>query len=96
MLGTIIYVAVLLVNAIAILNEERFLSKIGWTASRPQTANAGFQTYDQTGYGSGVPQGDVGMKAKGVELVTAVRTLLRIPLIAVNIAIIVYELLLGG
>lgn len=99
MLGTILYVAVLLVNAIAILNEERFLSRIGWTASRPQAANASFQTYDQTSYGGGGgggAQGEVGMKAKGVELVTAVRTLLRIPLIAVNVVIIVYELLLGG
>ncbi|KAG7096963.1 hypothetical protein E1B28_004360 [Marasmius oreades] len=94
MLGTIIYVAVLLVNAVAILNEERFLARIGWTTSRPQVANAGFQSYDQTAY-SGV-QGDVGIKAKGIELVTAVRTLLRIPLIAINIVIIVYELVLGG
>jgi hypothetical protein len=31
--GTLIYVSILLVNAIAILHEERFLQKIGLTAN---------------------------------------------------------------
>ncbi|EDU50516.1 Yos1 protein [Pyrenophora tritici-repentis] len=32
-LGGLFYVAVLLTNAIAILSEDRFLARIGWTAS---------------------------------------------------------------
>ncbi|EEB88613.1 hypothetical protein MPER_13468, partial [Moniliophthora perniciosa FA553] len=75
MLGTILYVALLLVNAIAILSEDRFLARIGWSSARPPNANAGFQSYDQTGYGA--VQGEVGMKAKLIELISAVRTLLR-------------------
>ncbi|KAJ8086619.1 hypothetical protein AAF712_001992 [Marasmius tenuissimus] len=79
MLGTLIYVSVLLVNAVAILNEERFLTRIGWTAARPQNANAGYQGYDQSGYAvaGGAAPGEVGIQSKAIELVTAVRTLLR-------------------
>lgn len=87
LLGTIFYVALLLVNAMAVLSEDRFLARIGWSANS-QHINA----YDQ-GYGN--PQ-EVGMKAKLIELISAVRTLMRIPLIGFNIVVIVYELLLGG
>ena len=40
-----------------------------------QNANAGFQQYDQTGYG--VPGQEVGVKAKIIDLISAVRTLMR-------------------
>ena len=97
-IGTIIQVSLLIVNAIAILNEERFLAKsgllckckcyllqlnelfqVGWlSASRPvRDVNAGFQqSYDQTAYGA-VPGGDIGVKARLVDLISAVRTLMR-------------------
>jgi len=93
-IGTIIQVSLLIVNAIAILNEERFLAKIGWlSASRP--GNAGFQqSYDQTAYGV-VPGGDIGVKARLVDLISAVRTLMRIPLIIANTLVILYELVWG-
>jgi len=95
-LGTILYVALLLINAMAILSEDRFLARIGWSTSQPQPPNASFhQSYDQSGYG--VQQGgDVGMKARLINLIGAVRTLMRIPLIGLNIVIIIYELILGG
>jgi len=95
-IGTIIQVSLLIVNAIAILNEERFLAKIGWlSASRPvRDVNAGFQqSYDQTAYGA-VP-GDIGVKARLVDLISAVRTLMRIPLIIANTLVILYELVWG-
>ncbi|KAF8914589.1 Yos1-like protein [Mucidula mucida] len=92
MLGTIFYVGLLLVNAMAVLSEDRFLAPIGWASSKPQ--NTGFHQYDQNGFGG--QQGEVGMKSKLIELISAVRTLMRIPLIAFNIVVIVYELLLGG
>ncbi|KAJ6613454.1 Yos1-like protein [Mycena sp. CBHHK59/15] len=97
MLGTIIYVSLLLINAMAVLSEDRFLARIGWVSSQAPNLNAGFhQTYDpQTGYGVQQP-GEVGMKARLIDLISAVRTLMRIPLIGCNIIIIVYELLLGG
>ncbi|KAF8974579.1 ER-to-golgi transport membrane protein [Flammula alnicola] len=97
-LGTVLYVSLLVINAIAILNEERFLAKIGWlTPSRPiQDVNAGFQqTYDQTGYGTGAVQGDAGVKARLIDLISAVRTLMRIPLIVINTVVILYELAWG-
>ncbi|KAF5393612.1 hypothetical protein D9757_000027 [Collybiopsis confluens] len=109
MLGTILYVSILLVNAMAVLSEERFLARsngshflvfrlflipyiaVGWTSARPQNSNSGFQAYDQPGYAQ-----EVGVKTKIIDLISAVRTLLRIPLIAVNILVILYELILGG
>jgi hypothetical protein len=93
MLGTIFLVSLLLVNAIAILNEERFLARsmsqplvmsahahpnlVGWVSStrlRTHSANAGYsQPYDQNGYGTE----DVGIKARLIDLIGAVRTLMR-------------------
>ncbi|TIB71325.1 hypothetical protein E3Q22_02831 [Wallemia mellicola] len=32
-IGNILYISLLLTNSVAILNEERFLAKIGWTQS---------------------------------------------------------------
>ncbi|KAJ7283660.1 Yos1-like protein [Mycena rebaudengoi] len=96
MLGTVIYVSLLVINAMAVLSEDRFLARIGWASSPASTASGAFhQTYDpQTGYG--VQQADAGMKARLIDLISAVRTLMRIPLIGFNIIIIVYELVLGG
>ncbi|KAF3906235.1 hypothetical protein ABW20_dc0102010 [Dactylellina cionopaga] len=77
--GHLVYVAVLLVNAVAVLSEDRFLARIGWAGQQEQ------------GFGGQ----DVSVKAKLINLISAIRTLMRIPLIAVNIVIIIYELLLG-
>ncbi|KAF2187783.1 Yos1-like protein, partial [Zopfia rhizophila CBS 207.26] len=74
-------VSVLLVNAIAILSEDRFLARIGWTGS----ADPGF----------GGVRDDASVKARIINLVSSVRTLMRIPLIIINTIIILYELLLG-
>ncbi|KAG6861607.1 hypothetical protein C0995_014514 [Termitomyces sp. Mi166 len=94
MLGTILKVSLLLINAIAVLSEDRFLARLGWVSGQQQAANAGFhQGYDQNGYG--VAQQDVGLKARLIDLISAVRTLMRIPLIGINILVIIYELLLG-
>ncbi|KAJ3297053.1 Yos1-like protein [Rhizoclosmatium globosum] len=78
--GTLFYVSVLLVNAIAILNEQRFLARIGLSE----------QAYQQSNFGN-----EQTVTLKVINLISAVRTLLRIPLIVVNILIIVYELILG-
>jgi hypothetical protein len=58
--------------------------------------NHGFQQqgYDQNGYG--MHQQDIGVKARIVNLIGAVRMVMRIPLIGINIGVIVYELVLGG
>jgi len=97
-IGSILYVSLLLTNAVAILNEERFLARIGWSSVQPQVANQAYnqsygQSYDQSGYGNPV---DAGVKGRLINLISAVRTLMRIPLIALNLIVIVYELILGG
>ncbi|KAG5370206.1 Protein transport protein [Yarrowia sp. C11] len=79
-LGRLIYVILLLVNSAAILSEDRFLNRIGWGSSEP----AGFgQAQDQS------------IKNKLINLISAIRTLLRIPLIIANTLVIVYEVVLG-
>ncbi|KAH7564141.1 hypothetical protein BM1_01188 [Bipolaris maydis] len=62
-LGGLFYVAVLLINAIAILSEDRFLARIGWTAS----ADPGFPGQ----------RDDSSVKARLINLVSSVRTLMR-------------------
>ncbi|XP_064390919.1 immediate early response 3-interacting protein 1-like [Halichondria panicea] len=78
-LGTLFEAALLLINSIAILNEERFLKKVGWG-----------RDYRNEGF---VDQG--GVKFQLVNLITSVQTLLRVPLLVVNILVILYELILG-
>ncbi|KAF8195901.1 Yos1-like-domain-containing protein [Mycena galopus ATCC 62051] len=80
MLGTIIYVSLLVVNSMAVLSEDRFLARIGWaSSSQVQNANAAFhQTYDPQTGGYGAQQGgEPTMKARLVDLISAVRTLMR-------------------
>ncbi|KAL0949977.1 hypothetical protein HGRIS_009991 [Hohenbuehelia grisea] len=92
-IGTILYVALLLINSMAVLSEDRFLARIGWSSSQATNAAAFQQTYDQSGYGSAQPE--VGIKVRIIDLLTAVRTLMRIPLIVFNILVIAYELPFG-
>ncbi|KAK0731266.1 Yos1-like protein [Lasiosphaeria hispida] len=79
--GNLIYVTILLTNAIAILSEDRFLARINFSPS----------SYDPA-FGQ---VADASVKAKIVNLIASVRTLMRIPLIVINTLIIVYEIVLG-
>ncbi|KAF2750701.1 Yos1-like protein [Sporormia fimetaria CBS 119925] len=81
-LGGLLYVSVLLINAIAVLSEDRFLARIGWTAT---AADPGF----------GAPRDDASVKARLVQFVSSVRTLMRIPLMFINTVLIIYLLVLG-
>ncbi|OJJ05627.1 hypothetical protein ASPVEDRAFT_153811 [Aspergillus versicolor CBS 583.65] len=81
-LGRLVYVIILITNSIAILSEDRFLARIGW--GRPQADAAFGAAYDSTS-----------VKAKTINLIASVRTVMRIPLIVINTIIIVYELILG-
>jgi len=69
----LLYITVLLLNAVAVLNPERFLARIGLHGSPDEE----------------------GVRGKVIQLVAAVRTLMRIPLIIINVVIILYEILLG-
>ncbi|OBT96206.1 hypothetical protein VE01_06891 [Pseudogymnoascus verrucosus] len=65
-LGGIFYFMVLVTNAIAILSEDRFLARIGWSASSAA----------EPAFGAG-PGGDASVKSKIVNLIASVRTLMR-------------------
>ncbi|CAK7267204.1 hypothetical protein SEPCBS119000_002421 [Sporothrix epigloea] len=86
LLGGFLYISVLLINAIAILSEDRFLARIGLSPSTYDPA------FGQPGVGS---QGDTSIRAKIIHLLASVRTLMRIPLIIINTLLIAYELVLG-
>ncbi|KAL2255408.1 hypothetical protein VTK26DRAFT_3431 [Humicola hyalothermophila] len=80
-LGKLLYITVLLLNAICIPSEDRFLARVGLTPS----------TYRHA-FGQDV---DTGVKYKIIQLIASVRTVMRVPLIIINTLIIVYELVLG-
>ncbi|KAH6660523.1 yos1-like protein [Truncatella angustata] len=82
-LGSILQVSVLMLNAIAILSEDRFLARIGMSST----------THDPA-FGAG-PGGDQSFKYKLMNMIASVRMVTRIPLILVNTLIIIYELVLG-
>ncbi|KAM7197791.1 Yos1-like protein [Naviculisporaceae sp. PSN 640] len=81
MFGNLIYISCLLINAIAILSEDRFLARINLSPS----------SYDPA-FGQSA---DASVKGKIIQLIASVRTLMRIPLIVINTLIIVYEIVLG-
>ncbi|RAL17160.1 YOS1 family protein [Aspergillus homomorphus CBS 101889] len=81
-LGKLFYVIILFINSLAILSEDRFLARIGW--GRMQADPAFGATYDNTS-----------VKAKTINLIASVRTVMRIPLIVINTIVIIYELILG-
>ena len=58
-------VIILIINGIAILSEDRFLARIGWAATQPE----------QPSFGGNA--GDVSVKAKMVNLISATRLLTR-------------------
>ncbi|KAI1437642.1 Yos1-like protein [Xylaria sp. CBS 124048] len=88
LIGNLIYgkslvpILVLLTNALAILSEDRFLARINFSSA----------SYDPA-FGTGPD--NQSMRAKAINLIASVRTLMRIPLILTNTLIILYELVLG-
>ncbi|XP_045593258.1 immediate early response 3-interacting protein 1 [Procambarus clarkii] len=70
---------VLCVNAVCILNEERFLSKLpGWGGSHVH------------GFGE-----EPGVKTQIFHFIRSIKTVMKYPLIPVNIAIIIFKLIFG-
>lgn len=59
-------VFVLVTNALAILSEDRFLARIGWSSSAPA----------EPAFGTGVA-GEASVKSKIIDLIASVRTLMR-------------------
>lgn len=83
--GNIIYVTLLLLNAVSILSEERFLVPLGLSASSPSAASTsaygggyggGFDNYGTPNASEGP-----GMKERMITLVAAIRTVMRSELV---------------
>ncbi|KDE03515.1 hypothetical protein MVLG_06027 [Microbotryum lychnidis-dioicae p1A1 Lamole] len=104
-LGSLAYFILLLINAVAILHKERFLAPLGLTTSS-SNAQVAFQsgsnpgsrrTVDRLEMERGGVAGDgMSIKSRAIMLVDAIRTLMRIPLIPINIVVIIYELVFGS
>jgi len=81
--GSVAYFALLMINAIAVLSKDRFLAPLGLTTShfqQQQQHASGFDAYgmpvgQMSGGGGGT--GEVSIKMRAVQLVDAVRTLMR-------------------
>ncbi|TKA38622.1 hypothetical protein B0A54_09558 [Friedmanniomyces endolithicus] len=80
--GGFFQASILIVNAMAILSEDRFLARIGWGSAQNEPAFGGMQ--DNTS-----------VKAKMINLINSVRTLMRIPLIFLNALIIIWAVAFG-
>ncbi|KAF2165510.1 hypothetical protein M409DRAFT_24362 [Zasmidium cellare ATCC 36951] len=84
--GGLFQVSILLVNAIAILSEDRFLARIGWGSSSASP---------EPSFGGGAAGDNQSVKSKMINLINSVRTLMRIPLIFLNVLIIVWAVAFG-
>lgn len=72
---TLLQSALLVVNAIAILNEDRLLRPYGWSRDQVDRTEEGF-------------------KARSLDLIHSVQTVMRIPLLFVNSLVILIKIIL--
>uniref|UniRef100_A0A0K0F7W4 Immediate early response 3-interacting protein 1 n=1 Tax=Strongyloides venezuelensis TaxID=75913 RepID=A0A0K0F7W4_STRVS len=73
--------SLLVLNGIAVINRERVLNK--WLKSR------------QTSFDYGQPHVSTGAADQILNLIVSVQTVMRIPLIFMNLLVIFYKLILG-
>ncbi|TGZ57612.1 immediate early response 3-interacting protein 1 [Temnothorax americanus] len=78
-LWTLFEATLLCLNAICVLNEERFLAKVGWASW-------------QNVQGFGEPPT---AKSQILNLIKSIRTVMRVPLIFFNILTLMVKLVLG-
>ncbi|KAL6435514.1 immediate early response 3-interacting protein 1 [Cataglyphis hispanica] len=78
-LWTLFEASLLCLNAVCILNEERFLAKVGWASW-------------QNVQGFGEPPT---AKSQILNLIKSIRTVMRVPLIFFNILTLIVKLILG-
>ncbi|XP_017893394.1 immediate early response 3-interacting protein 1 [Ceratina calcarata] len=78
-LWTLYEATLLWLNAVCVLNEDRFLAKVGWASW-------------QNVQGFGEPPS---IKLQLLNLIKSIRTVMRVPLIFLNIITITVKLILG-
>ncbi|KAH9601734.1 Yos1-like [Trypanosoma melophagium] len=99
--GSIAQALLLCLNAMAILSERRFLSKYGLATGdmADHGGNSGDVGFTPTAFGTGEEFGRVrqtsAFKAQLAKILSSVRTLLRWPLILINIGVIIFTLVFG-
>ncbi|KOC66561.1 Immediate early response 3-interacting protein 1 [Habropoda laboriosa] len=71
--------SILCLNAVCVLNENRFLAKVGWASW-------------QNVQGFGEPPT---IKSQMLNLIRSIRTVARIPLIFINVLTIIIKLIIG-
>ncbi|SPO30948.1 related to YOS1, subunit of the Yip1p-Yif1p Complex, required for Transport between the ER and the Golgi Complex [Ustilago trichophora] len=98
-LGSAFYLILFITNALAVLSEDRFLARVGWSSHSIQSSS---QFDPHQGFGSSSQSNpyaansdNVTIKARLINLISAVRTLMRIPLVVINIVVVVYLIVLG-
>ncbi|XP_023024039.1 immediate early response 3-interacting protein 1 [Leptinotarsa decemlineata] len=79
-LWNLLEATILCLNSVCILNEDRFLVKIGWSSKSPSVQ----------GFGE-----NPSAKSQIFNLIHSIRTVARIPLILLNIIMIIIKLILG-
>lgn len=72
---TLLQSALLVVNAIAILNEDRLLRRYGWARNQ-------------------VDRSEESLKARTLNLIHSVQTVMRVPLVFVNTLVIIIKIVL--
>ncbi|XBW35746.1 hypothetical protein QEN19_001316 [Hanseniaspora menglaensis] len=94
--GSFFSVSLFLINSIAILNEERFLRRIGLGSNKSQAElQHNSNQYPYATSTNTVNANNDSIKSKLISLIYSVQTLLRIPLIVINTLVIIYELIFG-
>ncbi|XP_060524670.1 immediate early response 3-interacting protein 1 [Cylas formicarius] len=79
-LWNLVEASILCLNAVCILNEERFLNKVGW----------GTSSSNVHGFGESATT-----RSQIFNLLHSIRTVVRVPLIFLNMLAIVLKLILG-
>nr|OQO22045.1 hypothetical protein B0A51_09707 [Rachicladosporium sp. CCFEE 5018] len=92
-------VPILLINAVAILSEDRFLAR-GTADPRPDSKTqvliyiavgwSNAQQASEPSFGGGSMQDTTSVKYKMINLINSVRTLMRLPLIGVNVVMMFF------
>ncbi|KCV70794.1 hypothetical protein H696_03145 [Fonticula alba] len=96
-LGHLFKACLLFVNAVAVLNEDRFLARIGWGTRSVQVGAGPNLTAgdDAFGLNSQDTKSPGPLKLQIIRLIASVQTLLKFPLIILNVVWIAFELAFG-
>ena len=91
-LYSLLEAGLLVLNAICVLHEERFLAKVvGAGGGGVGTTQVGWSSQG-AGQGFNEPKG---IKDQLLDIIRSVRTVMRIPLIFINILVVTKKLVLG-